>query len=151
GLNNEGSEPIFRLLRLSSDGIKEEKSVPISGSFDLKTEGDSVLFTSGLFVDGVSFQRLGLFSVPGGTPLPDVSNGRVYFLTGDGITTFNTTNFTSTASITLPEPPRSLLVPFIKWGADGLAWLYRNRIYLLRTSLRGDTDGDGLDDAWELA
>lgn len=154
GYNNETTEFGFRQIQASSTGLQQIKvgSVGISGfGTDFKSSSNFVFSTSGVVIDGLGMRQLATLSVSG-FPAPDLKLGRVFYLSGNAVRAFSLATYAPVGDISLNADQQSNYAPLIIWGADGLAWLTGSgKIAFARTSLRGDTDNDGLPDQWELS
>jgi hypothetical protein len=146
----------LRRIQVTTNGanLLEDVGGLINGfDRDMRCNGARV-FTAGGRVFDPETQTL-IATVPySGLVAPDVSSGRVFYLTGSGanytLSCLNFTNlqFVGSLSITnVSGTPTSL----IRWGADGLAYRTTGgQVFLIRTTLADDRDVDGLADSWEM-
>lgn len=147
----------FRRIRVDANGatLLEEIGGMISG-FDREMRCDGgLVFTAGGRIFNPETKTF-IATVPyGGLVAADAASGRVFYLNGSG-TSYNLvclsfTNLQLAGSVAITNvsgTPTSL----IRWGADGLAFRTTgNQVYLIRTSLVGDRNGNGLPDQWEIA
>ena len=114
---------------------------------DIEFNGGLLYASSGRVVDPEALAVVGTFDLPlfFGERLvePDLSAGRVYFLTGNTLHTFDLATFTQLG------PPFGVPGAFgtpsslIRWGTDGLAYRTDNdQVFLLRPPFTDDTNND---------
>ena len=138
GLNSETSEFGFRRMNVAPEGVSVVDATPgLVDGFNLDMEFDAgrIYFSNGQVIDPEQRQLLGTFTLPQGVSSPVVRPaadiGRVFFMTGGTLRTFNATTFVplGTVDITGVEgDARSL----IRVGATGLAFrTSEDQVFLL--------------------
>jgi uncharacterized repeat protein (TIGR01451 family) len=140
GYNNETTEYGVRHLRLSASGMtQEQNNRDLIGGFstDIKADGNLLVATSGVVVDGAGLRKLGTLGTQG-LVRPELAKSRVYVLGQSGsysstynkITAYDSVLFSSIRQYTLPtavESPSSL----IRWGDSGLAFRSASKVFLV--------------------
>jgi uncharacterized repeat protein (TIGR01451 family) len=143
GYNNETTEYGFRRIKLDASGMTEldVNTGLIDGFYtDIHSDGDMVISTSGVVVDGAHLKRAGTYpisSYPGAICLDHTSN-RVYFMMSDSddwvhfnkIVAFDPSTRTPICEMTLAnaaDSPASL----IRWGSSGLAYRTAKDVVLI--------------------
>ena len=128
GYNNETTDFGFRRMSVDDNGVTiiDNTSNIISGFFvDIKFEGGLIFSTSGRVVDPEARTLLGTFSFPDhnfpSAVLPNVNTGRVYFVAGNKLLTYDWETLTLLNNETIPGMVGSAS-SLIRWGQDGLAF-----------------------------
>lgn len=141
GYNNETTEYGFRRLQLDANGMTQltVNTTLLSGfSLDMVADGNIVVSTSGVEVDGANMRRLGAFNTSGAVR-PDLSGNRVYFVEPqssfsslyDKIAAYEPTTFSLIRRLTMPAVTGASSL--IRWGTNGLAFRTGTSVVLVNS------------------
>jgi len=148
GYNNETSEFGFRTMSVGESGVSviDVTQGLISGyHVDIEFDAGLIYATSGRVVDPETLTLAGTYGASGLIE-PDSTIDRTFFLTENTLLAFDQDTFAPAGSLDIEGitgTPSSL----IRWGGDGLAFRTSSgQVFLIRTSLVGDLDGDTVPD-----
>jgi serine protease len=148
GYNNEISLFGFRTMSVSESGVSVTDVTQglISGyQVDIEFDAGLIYATSGRVVNPETLTLAGTYGASGLVE-PDSTIDSTFFLTENTLLAFDQDTFAPAGSLDIEGitgTPSSL----IRWGGDGLAFRTSSgQVFLIRTSLVGDLDGDAVPD-----
>lgn len=159
GYDNSDTGFASTKLTVTSSGVSVTQKIGslFASSFgaDIRSTGSLVLSSTGQLVDSSTMlvkANLGL----SGRPCTDATNGRAYIVSGAGVYAYDLSTGNPAGNFALPVTSTGdWATDVTRWGADGLAVLGPDKVYIARWSgtVPGmlDTNGNGVADAWEVA
>jgi hypothetical protein len=143
GYNDLSTGFQFYTIAVTANGASNERETQgLIGRFrtDLVGAAGRVYGSDGSIVDAERHERVGSLTI-GHAILPDPVTGRVYVLVNSGIDVFDMNTFASLGTIPVSgyefAPPADRVLPFVRWGADGLAFLDRDELFIVRSPIVG--------------
>lgn len=137
GLNNETTEFGFRRMTVDADGVSVLDTTPglVDAFFlDMEFEGGRVYFSSGEVIDPELRQLLGTFTLAqpwDAVVRPAADLGRVFFVSGTTLHTFDAATFVPLGAISVPGM-EGVGHSLIRVGANGLAFrTTEDQVFLL--------------------
>ena len=134
----------FRRMTVAADGVRLDDLTPLPFAplGDIEFQDGRVYATSGLLISPEPPQLVGTFSSSFtflATVEPDAAAGRVFFMAGSGLLTFDSVTL---ARVGVPFTVPGVVNPtsnLLRWGDDGLAFSDMARVFLLRPPFEDTT------------
>jgi IPT/TIG domain len=128
----------FYTLSVRPDGVHQGPPGVglVSGPYtDIVGVAGRIYSTRGEVVDAGRRARLGRFAVESGNVTADPATGRAFVANVDGIHVFDLNTFELLGTLAVPYSPYYFETGLVRWGSDGLAFLARDELVLVRSPL----------------